>query len=266
MLWKSVTALIVLFWAVMTVLLVQHTYFPDEGLLSEVPVESVLRRVVQNRQPMRNTLQLLQGDKRIGHADLSISEWREPLEPKQLGWAWQAGGMVDGAATGTPDAHLSWRFEGRQAADQTWDQISLAVRATATDTNLFTTDTNLFVSWKRGQESPTIEVRRAGKLIMDTQAALEQAKKEQGIAGGLTSFLPGFMGSQKLSLERSIHLVAHESRLTLAGKPRKGYTLTLSLLSLYQAKAHYTEAGELTRIDLPRGLVLIDPLLEGLDR
>lgn len=259
MLWKSVTALIVLFWAVMTVLLVRHTYFPDDGLLAEVPVAHVLQRVVQNRQPMRNTLQLLQGDKRIGHADLSISEWREPLEPKPQGWAWQAGGMVDGAATGTPNAHLSWRFEGNQATDQTWNHISLAVRATATDTNLF-------VSWKRGEESPTIEVRRGGNLIMDTEAALEQAKQEQGIAGGLTSFLPSFMGSQKLSLERSIHLAAHESRLTLAGKPRKGYTLTLSLLSLYQAQAHYTEAGELTRIDLPRGLVLIDPLLEGLDR
>ena len=259
MLWKSVSALIVLFWAVMTVLLVRHTYYPDEGLLSEVPVESVLKRVVHNRQPMRNTLQLLQGNQRIGHADLSISEWREPLESKPLGWAWQAGGMVDGAATGTPNKPLSWRFEGRQANDQTWDQISLAVRATATDTNLF-------VSWKRGQESPVIEVRRSGKLIMDTQAALEQAKKEQGIAGGLTTFLPGFMGGQKLSLERSIHLAAHESRLMIAGKPRKGYTLTLSLLSLYQAKAHYTEAGELTRIDLPRGLHLMDPLLEGLDR
>ena len=259
MLWKSVTALTVLFWAVMAVLLVRHTYFRDDGLLSEVPVESVLRRAVQNRQPMRNTLQLLQGDKRIGHADVGVSEWREPLEPKPQGWSWQAGGMVDGAATGTPNAHLSWRFEGNQATDQTWDRISLAVRATASDTNLF-------VSWKRGEESPTIEVRRGGKLIMDTQAALEQAKKEQGIAGGLTSFLPSLMGNQKLSLERSIHLAAHESRLTLAGKPRKGYTLTLSLLSLYQAQAHYTEAGELTRIDLPRGLVLIDPLLEGLDR
>lgn len=259
MLWKSVTALIVLFWAVMTMLLVRHTYFPDDGVLSEVPVAQVLQRVVQNRQPMRNTLQLLQGTKRIGHADLSISEWREPLDPKPQGWAWQAGGMVDGAATGTPNAHLSWRFEGNLATDQTWDQINLAVRVTATDTNLF-------VSWKRGQESPTIEVRRGGKLIMDTQAALEQAKQEQGLANGLTSFLPGFMGSQKLSLEKSIHIVANESRLPLAGKPRKGYTLTLSLLSLYQAKAHYTEAGELTRIDLPRGLLLIDPLLEGLER
>ena len=259
MLWKSVSALIVLFWAVMTVLLVRHTYFPDDGVLSEMPVNQVLQRVVQNRQPMRNTLQLLQNNRRIGHADLSISEWRSAQEPKPQGWAWQAGGMVDGEATGTPNAHVSWRFEGNLATDQTWDQIKLAVRATATDTNLF-------VSWKRGEESPTIEVRRGGKLIMDTKAALEQAKKEQGIAGGLTSFLPSFMGSQKLSLERSIHIAAHESRLTLANKPRQGYTLTLSLLSLYQAKAHYTEAGELARIDLPRGLVLIDPLLEGLDR
>ena len=54
---------------------------------------------------------------------------------------------------------------------------------------------------------------------------------------------------------------ANESRLSIAGKPRKGYTLTLSLFSLYQAKAHYTEVGEIARIDLPRGLVLIDPLL-----
>jgi len=50
MLWKSVTVLILLFWSIMTALLVQHTYFPDNGELAEVPVNAVLHRVVQNRQ------------------------------------------------------------------------------------------------------------------------------------------------------------------------------------------------------------------------
>jgi len=259
MLWKSVTALILLFWGIMTALLVQHTYFPDNGELAEVPVAAVLHRVVQNRQPTRNTLQLLHDKAKIGHADLSITEWREPLEPKPNGYAWQAGGMIDGAATGTPNSNIAWRFEGNLANDQTWDKLTLAVRVTATDSNLF-------VSWKRGDERPTIEVRRAGKQIMDTQAVLDQAKTEQGITSGVTSLLPGFLGNQKLSLENAIHVKANESRLSIAGKPRKGYTLTLSLFSLYQAKAHYTEAGELARIDLPRGLLLIDPLLEGLNR
>ncbi|MFZ4595525.1 MAG: hypothetical protein ACOYOF_14800 [Verrucomicrobiaceae bacterium] len=49
MLWKSVTVLILLFWSIMTALLVQHTYFPDNGELAEVPVNAVLHRVVQNR-------------------------------------------------------------------------------------------------------------------------------------------------------------------------------------------------------------------------
>ncbi|MFZ4595524.1 MAG: hypothetical protein ACOYOF_14795 [Verrucomicrobiaceae bacterium] len=62
--------------------------------------------------------------------------------------------MIDGAATGTPNSNIARRFEGNLANDQTWDKLSLAARVTST---------HVFISWKRGDERPTIEVRRAGK-------------------------------------------------------------------------------------------------------
>lgn len=259
MLWKSVTALIVLLWAVMTFLLVRETYFPEESRLTEVSVNTVLERAAQHRNLTRNTLTLTRNGVRLGHADVSVLERKDESASAPLGFTWQAGGLIEGKSWGVADGSAVWRFDGDVNREQGWERISLAVR-------IADTDTNLLVGWKKGDDMPKIELKRRGELIMNTEQALDQAKSQQGggAAMGLMGMLPGFLGKQTVSLERLIQLQAHRGHMQLAGEERKSLQLTLSLLGFYQAKLSYTEAGELARIELPQGWQLTDPLLTGL--
>jgi hypothetical protein len=261
MLWKSVTALIVLFWVVMTTLLVRHTYFPKSSGLVRTPVNQVLDLVAHQRQITRSTMSVLHKGQRAGNADLAISEWREPAMQKSSGYHFQAGGALKlEGSNSTSASSVTWRFDGDLKEEGGWNSMALAMRTPATNTSVF-------IGWKQGDAMPKIEVWRDKELIMDTKAALEQARNKQGAPGlgMMGGLLPSFMGSQSVSLENFIQLQAQEGVIHLAGKPRKGYILTLSLMGFYQAKAFYTEVGELTRVELPQGWSLMDPLLEGLD-
>lgn len=262
MLWKCVTALIILFWAVMTTVLVRHTYFPDEIKLTAIPATKLLEIAAQHRNITRSTLTLMHQGKPSGLADLAISEWREPMEAVRRGFHFQAGGSI--VVTGKDDpmpSNVSWRFDGDLKEAGGWKSLALAVRSPVTDTNVFLT-------WKQGDEMPKIEVMNKGKITMDTKAALEMARSQQGVSAGMGmmgSMLPGFLGNQTVSLENLIQVQAESGIISMAGKQRSGLLLTLALMGFYQAKAFYTEAGELTRVDLPQGWQLIDPLLAGID-
>lgn len=261
MLWKSVTALIVLFWLTMTSLLVRHTYFPDTPVLTSVPVVKVLDRIAMHQRIVSNTLTLVRNGKREGNADFAISEWRDPQRPERLGFHFQAGGqLMSENETTTTSASLTWRFDGDFKEAGGWAQMTMAARVPATNTSLF-------IGWKEGDEMPKIEVYRDQQLVMDTKLALEDAKQQKGVKGlGLMGgMLPGLLGKQTVSLENIIQLRADEGVIPLAGKKRKGSILTLALMGFYQAKASYTEDGELTRVELPQGWQLLDPMLEGLD-
>lgn len=265
MLWKSVTALIVLFWAVMTALLVRQTYFPADSRLTQVSVNTVQERASQHRSLVRNTLSLSRKGERLGHADIGVID-RTTSKDKGLSpdarFTWQAGGMIEGKAWGRPNGSAVWRFEADVDERQAWQRLSLALRVAESDTNLL-------VAWKKSDDMPKIEVRQQGELIMDTQQALAQAKEQQasgglGSMGIMGSMLPSLLGRQTISLERLIHMQAHKTVMSVAEEERRCHLLTLSLLGIYQAKFYFSETGELARVELPQGWELLDPLLVGL--
>ena len=258
MLWKSVTAVIVLFWAVMTTLLVRHSYFPDAPALKVVPVSEILSQVASRRDIVRSTLSLMRNGERRGNADIAISEWREPLASKRSGVHFQAGGQLTTEVSGE-NSNITWRFDGDLREAEGWEGMTLAVRTPSNNSSVF-------IGWKHGDEMPKIEVWRGQERIMDTKQALEQAREQKGSGLGIMgSMVPGFLGKQTISLQNLVSLQAETGVIPLAGKKRKGYVLTFSLMGFYQAKASYTENGELTRVELPQGWQLIDPLLEGID-
>ena len=259
MLWRIATGLIVLFWAVMTVLLVRHHYFPPEAEYSVVPVHLVLERYAANPSPS-NTLTLRKDGQNCGNMTMALLDWKEPGTAQHKGFTWQAGGLVDVNSQSSPEARITWSFSGDFTQDERWERIALGARSSLTDTFVN-------VQWRLGQELPTIEVRKGDKIVMDTKAAMEQAKTNPMMAGmgGLTSMLPSFLGNKAVSLERLIHLGAKEASVRLGGRPRKAFVLTVSLMSLYQTKCWFTEAGELIKVDLPQGFRLVNPLVFGLD-
>lgn len=259
MLWRLTTALILLFWAVMTVLLVRRTYFPTEAEHAVVPVKLVMQRHAANHAP-GGTLTLMQGDRACGNATFMLTDY--PATGERKGYTWQVGGALNSGARGQLEAPaITWHFSGDFTDDERWERIGLAVRSRSADTTVT-------IGWKLGQDMPTIEVRKAKDLVMDTAQALAQAKGSPMMTGfgGLTSMIPGFGGhSPAVSLEHLIRLGAREASMTMGGRQRKAFVINLSLMSLYQAKAWFTEAGELVRVDLPQDYRLVDPLVLGLD-
>ncbi|MDB6074734.1 MAG: hypothetical protein JWO89_2374 [Verrucomicrobiaceae bacterium] len=260
MLWRIATGLIVLFWAVMTVLLVRHTYFPTEAEFAVIPVKMLMERYAKNPN-LSNTLQLMQGGQKCGNVTLVLIEWKDQQTGAHKGYTLQAGGMVEQEPRATPESRVTWSFSGDFTDDERWERVALGAQSSVTKTFVS-------VGWRKGQEIPSIEVRKGDKVIMDTAGALNEAKQSPMMAGmgGLTSFIPGLGGMNKaVSLETLIHLSAREAAMPLGGKPRKAFVLTTSLMSLYQAKTWFTEAGEVVRVDLPGGYRLVSPMVMGID-
>lgn len=259
MAWRLATGLIVLFWAVMTVLLIRHTYYRPEAEFAQVPVGTLLDKYAKNPNPS-NTLQLMQGTQKCGNATLVLVDWKDPKTGAHKGYTFQAGGIIAEEPYTSSEPRMTWSFSGDLTDDERWERITFGARSSVTET--FAS-----IGWKLGQETPTIEVRKGEQLVMDTQGALEEAKKSPLIAGmgSFTSMIPGMGGKAALSLERLVRLTAKEAALPLAGRPRKALTLNASLMGLYQTKAWFTDAGELVKVDLPQGFRLVNPMVLGMD-
>lgn len=262
MLWKSVSALILMFWVLMTVLLVRHTYYPDEKGAVAIPVSTVLERAAQNYAVLGggSTLELLSKGQKSGHATVMITRIEPASKDAKPSYHWDLGGVVitptdDGSATG-----VTWRFDGDVDSNNAWQRMHLAARAAHTDTNVT-------IAWQKGDEMPVIEVRRAGELTMDTKAALGEAQKQagKGSLGGLATMMPSFLGKQSVSLERLIMMSARSDQIALADRKVRGNVLTLALFGLFQAEARFTEGGSIAEVTLPQGWRLIDTLILGME-
>ena len=70
MIWRTAAAFVVLFWAVMTGLLLRDVYFPDESRFAEVPPKYVFDLFLKQAEVTANTLHLYHRDQKIGHASL----------------------------------------------------------------------------------------------------------------------------------------------------------------------------------------------------
>ncbi len=262
MLWRLATALILLFWAVMTGLLIQRTYFPKESEHRPVPVKLVLARHAAAH--VSGTLKLLQGSQGRGNATFMLADY--PMKGPHKGYTWQIGGLVndpeiDDNTRTQPQTGITWNFSGDFTDDERWERMGLSARSSRLDTTVN-------IGWKVGEDMPVIEVRKAGELIMDTAQALAQARKNPMMSGfgGITSLIPGFSaGSPKVSLEHLVRVSASEATMRLGGKPHKAFVINLTLMGLYPAKAWFTEAGELVRVDLPQDFRLVDLMVLGLD-
>jgi len=254
--WRVAYIAITIFWIAMTSLLIKRIYFPDEDGFQPVPVEMVFARFSQHNDVINN-LNLLLREEKVGHASISAKEWKNEETGELRGFAMQAGGMVEGKAWQQDGFNLSWSFAGRFDRAQVWQNLDLRVR---------TPESSVVVMWEQGQETPKIEVMRDGRLVMDTKSLLAQAKMTAALPGlSQLPFLNGGKLDPSLAPSTAVQLSAREGVSSLAGQRRKSFQLVISLLGLVEATAHFTEAGELAKVDLPQDLRLLDPIIFGLD-
>jgi hypothetical protein len=254
--WRLAYILILLFWASMTGMLVQRTYFPEGGGMREIELSNVLERMAQYGDSM-NSLALVRGGQKVGHVTVNCRHWRDDETLTLLGYSLQAGGMMDGSAWQKPQATLSWNFAGRVDEQRVWRALDLRLR---------TQDVAVVLMWDEAMKEPQIEVMRDGKLVMNTQSLLSQAKMMTSLPGldALPMLKSLTEGKGDIPIEKAIHLSASEGRLELAGQQRRALQVVASLAGLANATALLTETGELARVDLPNGYQMLDPIIFGL--
>ena len=259
MFWRMISALGILFWAVMTGLLIRDTYFPEESRFAEMPPKFVLDLFLNHGDPATMLL-LYKGEDKLGRSTCTVR--RQPRTPGQTEiYDLQASGLVDGKAFGAGGSDLTWRIAGELDDGQQWRSLLFQTGWRPGEGPEGARDgVAATVIWKRGGDAPTFEVRQGGRVIMDN------AKADSMLKGGSLP-LAGLLGSSLNgggTLANLAQVKAREGAMMLAGKRRKCYILQMQFMGLYEIKVLFTEAGELARIDLPQGYHLLEPTIHGL--
>lgn len=254
MLWRILSAVIVLFWAVMTGLIIRDTYFPDHSRFAVVPPRFVFDLFLTEAAAFNNTLHLYQGPKKIGHTTFTIR--RDGSEESAPLYGLLASGTVDFPGPGKTVNDVTFRLTGELADAERWESFDLEVQSDAAKMQGT-------VEWKLGDKLPKVEVKKDEQVVMNT-ALMETMMAMQGKLGGGLEWLTQLRAMQAGAAASP--LTAREGVMDLAGKKRRCYIVTLKVLQTEEVRIYFTEVGELARIELPQDYRFIEPMMHGLER
>jgi hypothetical protein len=243
MFWRVCSALVVLFWAVMTGLLLRDTYFPEESRFTGVAPRMVWDLFLNQSEHFNTTLHLYQDKERIGHASFQVTRSHGEGEPV---YELFATGVVEKAEGDLRRSDITWR-----------GMVDLAngERCTGLDVigRWLTRDVSVAVRWKPGME-PDLEVRQGDQLVMDST----MARSMMAMGGG------GLLPVDALPQLGGLSLTAREGSIKLAGRDRKCFVMTIRMGEAIETEAVFTEVGELAMVRLPEGYQLLEPTVFGL--
>lgn len=262
MIWRVAAVLAVLFWTVMSGLLLRDVYFPEASRFALVPPKVVLDLFLRQSDAFGSTLHLYRHKEKIGHASFQISRRAKPGD--EVVYDVLARGVVEESV---PEKNAqrtlaTWNVSCVLANAERWHHLSVAA-------NIPQHDVSIKIAWNEGQSVPEVSVKQDGRVVVGTQDVAMLMKLGTGTDGALSmlSMLGGGKGGQPVKMPTKAdetQLQAREGILVLAGRERKCYVLTLPVLGQQEVKMIFTEAGELARIDLPDGYALLEPLIHGL--
>ncbi len=254
MLWRVTTAILVLFWAVMTGLLLRNVYFPNHSVLAEVPPRLVLDLFLNQAAMHSNTLHVYHHQTRLGHANFHVIKSPKPGRDGRPLYRLTVSGGVDTAVGQGQKVTAGWRIEADLLEAE--ELTGLRMDMTGSDSGR-----TVLLRWQEGQNRPELEVRDQGKVVLDTQGALALA----GVGSRLGLF-EGLLGKSGVKPEQPrLEMSAREGVMDLAGRGRRCFVIQLQVFDLYEVRALFTEVGELARVDLPHGFALKEPLIHGLE-
>lgn len=255
MLWRILSAVIVLFWAVMTGLIIRDTYFPDHSRFAVVPPRFVFDLFLAEAAAFNNTLHLYHEKEKIGHTTFTIR--RDGDENAPFVYAVLASGSVEAKKDQLTGHDLTFRLNGELANAERWTSLDLEVKSLSAD--MLAT-----IAWKAGDKLPAIEVKKGGQLVMNTQFIQTMMAMKGALGGGDKDWLAQL--SQVQQQAKSVPLSAREGLMDLAGKQRRCYIVTLEIMQMEEIRLYFTEAGEMARIEMPQGYRFIEPMMHGLER
>ncbi|HEY1049330.1 MAG TPA: hypothetical protein VGE39_06235 [Prosthecobacter sp.] len=261
MIWRVAAVLAVVFWTVMSGLLLRDVYFPEASRFALVPPKVVLELFLRQSDAFGSTLHLYKHKEKIGHASFQIS--RRTRSDDAVAYDVLARGVVEETV---PEKNAqrtlaTWNVSCVLADAERWHHLAVAA-------NIPQHDVSLKIDWNDGQTVPEVLVKQQGRVVVGTQDVAMLMKLGAGTDGAMAmlSMLGGGAGQAAKTPVKpeETRLQAREGILVLAGRERKCYVLTLPVLGQQEVKMIFTEAGELARIDLPDGYALLEPLIHGL--
>ncbi|WP_395735541.1 hypothetical protein [Prosthecobacter sp.] len=259
MFWRVAAVLAVLFWAVMSGLLVRDIYFPEASRFAIVPPKMVMNLFLRQSETFGTTLHLYHHREKIGHADLQVSR-RNKAEGLVM-YDLIAHGVVEQAEPGDQMRSIAatWSIGSTLADAERWQHLTLKA-------SFPHQDASMHLNWNEDQPSPEVQVKQGDRVVMNSKDVKMLVDMVSG-KGGAMAVLSMFGGSLPKSgstQPEAMTLQAREGLMALAGRQRKCFILTLPILGMYEVKMIFTEAGELARIDLPDDYVLLEPTIHGL--
>lgn len=261
MIWRVAAVLAVVFWAVMSGLLVRDVYFPEASRFAIVPPRMVMDLFLRQSETFGCTLHLYHQREKIGHANLQVN--RRIKQDHETVYDLIAHGAVEEVAPEDQVRSImaSWSLGCTLADGERWQ--NLAIKASFPQR-----DASMRLSWNETQSSPEVLVRQGERVVMNSQ----DVKLLMGMGAGQDSALAmlSMMGGNlpktgtPSDTKDAMKLQAREGMMVLAGRQRKCFILSLPIMEMYEVKMIFTEAGELARIDLPDDYVLLEPTIHGL--
>ncbi len=262
MIWRVAAVLAVLFWTVMSGLLLRDVYFPEASRFAVVPPKVVLDLFLRQSDAFGSTLHLYRHQEKIGHASFQIS--RRGKAGAEVVYDVLARGVVEEAL---PEKNAlrtvaTWNVSCVVADAERWQHLAVAA-------DLPEHEVSMRMAWSEDEPTPDVTVKQGGRVVVGTQDVAMLMKLGGGKDGGLAMLTmlgggqPG-VAAPAPAESGATQLKAREGILVLAGRARKCYVLMLPVLGQQEVRMIFTEAGELARIDLPDGYALLEPLIHGL--
>ncbi len=255
MIWRVAAILAVLFWAVMSGLLVRDVYYPEASRFAVVPPRVVLDLFLRHSESFGSTLHLYHHREKIGHASFQISRRIKPNH--QLVYDVLARGVVEEAVQGKEARRIgaTWNVACILADAERWQHVTLSA-------DFPSHEASMKITWDDKQTTPEVLVKQGERVVMNSQDMQKIMGFGSEGAFSMLSMLGGMPKGAVAPDATSLH--AREGVMTLAGRERKCFVLALPILGSHEVKMILTEAGELARIDLPEGYALLEPMIFGL--
>jgi|GEM_PF-4563419 len=244
---RVLVAGVLLLWAVMTLLLLRVTYFPDGTSFSEVPPSYVMKMFLDQTKST-GTWRLYNGNKDLG--PIRVDARRSDGVQRVI----QISGEVNEGHFDQFKGRLVWRI------NLTAQELS-SITAVSGQIRIAEEGKVLDFSWKPGDRMPKFELKEHGLTLMNDQLAGPMIGQFMG-GSNPTDFAQAQGIPQDIGGLFSFR--AREGSMTLSGQPRRGYVMEMKLMEQWKAKAFFTEVGELAMVDLPQGYRVIEQVIYNL--
>lgn len=258
-------ALIVVFWGIMTFLLVRLVFFPEETRLNEVPPEVVLDTFLSRRVP--SELVVLNGNTEVGSVTLSSKRLPEDVtaHPGEIEIFLAGIFYLD---------HFGEDLPPLRYAGKLWVDHDARLSGTRFELRVPGNDGSASVEYDTATREMRYRVIRSGEVVLDSAAdggmAAGEAEAQARLllemwgvplmlGGGLPAAPGGGGDGGRESLVGRLH--ARQGSVEIRGNRFSAYLLDLPFLGGETIRLVFTKSGELMKADGVLGYEIVSDIL-----